>query len=204
MLPTLTVNGTFMREFLSADAPCFALGMIEEGKRQCGLVALRPDKPIPPAVCDGGFRFGHTLRGNASFEVVQFIFEFYGFGTYNALVNPNNPLARAVVTAMVESGDYFFALISDGGATTFRSEIGQGNLTLLKSYLPRIRRSQTTEVQYEKAVASFTRNPDPAGTLLRWVCQDDAEYLNLTEDRLELSPARSPEGGRAGAGKRRV
>ena len=189
MLPILTVNGTFMHEFLSADAPCFALGMIEERKRQCGLVALRPDKPIPPEVCDGGFRFGHTLRGNASFEVVQFMFQFYGFGMYNALVNPNNPLARAVVTAMVESGDYFFALISDGGATTFRSEIGEGNLTLLKSYLPRIRGSTTTEAQYEKEVASFTRNPDPAGTLLRWVCQDDAEYLNLTEDRLELTPA---------------
>jgi hypothetical protein len=189
LLPTLTVNGTFMREFVSADAPCFALGMIEERKRQCGLVALRPDKPIPPAVCDGGFRFGHTLLGNASFEVVHFAFQFYGFGTYNALVNPNNPLARAVVTAMVESGDYFFALISDGGATTFRSEIGQGNLTLLKSFLPRIRRSQTTEAQYEKAVASFTRNPDPAGTLLRWVCQDDAGYLDLTEDRFELTPA---------------
>lgn len=186
MLPTLTVNGTFIREFVSADAPCFALGMIEERQRQCGLVALRPDKPIPPAVCDGGFRFGHALRGNASFEVMHFIFQFYGFGTYNALVNPNNPLARAVVTAMVESGDYFFALISDGGATTFRSEIGRGNLAVLKSHLPRILHSQTTDAQYEKAVASFARNPDPAGTLLRWVCQDDAEYLNLAEDRLEL------------------
>lgn len=188
MLPTLTVNGTFMREFVSADAPCFALGLVEEGKRQCGFLALRPDKAIPPEVCDGGFRFGHTLRGNASFEVVQFIFQFYRFETYNALVNPNNPLARAILTAMVESGDYYFALISDGGATTFRSEIGQGNLAVLKSHLPRILHSKTTEAQYEKAVASFTRNPDPAGTLLRWVCQDDAEYLNLTEDRLELTP----------------
>jgi hypothetical protein len=26
------------------------------------------------------------------------------------------------------------------------------------------------------------------GGLLHWVCQDDAEYLNLTEDRLELTP----------------
>ena len=140
--------------------------MVEERKRQCGFLALRPDKAIPPEVCSDGFRFGHALLGNASFEVVQFVFEFYGFGTYNALVNPNNPLARAVVTAMVESGDYYFALISDGSATTFRSEIAQGNLTVLKSHLPRIRRSQTTEAQYEKAVASFTRNPEPAGTLL--------------------------------------
>ena len=190
LLPKLTVNGTFMREFIAADAPCFALGMAEERKRQCGFVALRPDKVIPPEVCDGGFRFGHTLLGNASFEVVQFVFEFYGFGTYNALVNPNNALARAVVTAMVESGDYFFfALSSNGSATAFRSEIGQGNLAVLKSHLSRIRHSQTTDAQYEKAVASFARKPDPPGTLLRWVCHDDAGYLDLIEDRLELTPA---------------
>jgi hypothetical protein len=132
---------------------------------------------------------GPAFSGVPFLAFTQFVFEFYGFGTYNALMNPNNPLARAVVTAMVESGDYYFALISDGRATTFRSEIAQGNLTVLKSHLPRIRRSQTTEAQYEKAVASFTRNPEPAGTLLRWVCQNDAGYLNLTEDRLELTPA---------------
>jgi hypothetical protein len=188
LLPTLTVNGTFMREFVSADAPCFALGMVEDRKRQCGFLALRPEKVIPPEVCSGGFRFGHTLLGNARFEVVHFAFQFYGFETYNALVNPYNPLARAVLIALVESGDYYFALISDGSATTFRSEIGEGSLAVLKSNLSRIRHSRTTEAQYEKAVASFTRNPDPAAPLLRWVCQDDAGYLNLTDDRLELTP----------------
>jgi len=190
LLPTLTVNGAFMREFVSADAPCFALGLVEEGRRSCGLVALRPDKAIPPEVSDSGFRFGHGLLGNDNFEVVHFAFQFYGFETYNALVNPNNPLARAVLTAMVESGDYFFfALDSNESTTAFRSEIGQGNLMMLKNNLARIRGSKTTEAQYEKAVASFRRNPDPTGTLLSWVCQDDAGYLNLTEDRLELTPA---------------
>ena len=191
MLPTLTVNGSFMREFVSADEPCFALGMVEERKRQCAFVALRPDKFIPPDVCDLGFRFGHSLLGNASFEVVHFAFEFYGFATFNALVNPNNPLARAVVTAMVESGDYFFfALNSNGGVTAFRSEIAHGSLPSLESHLPRILHSQTTDEQYERAVAVFMRNPTPPGTLLRWVCRQDAEYLNLTEDRLELTPAK--------------
>jgi len=180
-----------MREFVSADTPCFALGMVEERKRQCGFVALRPGAIIPPEVCDRGFRFGHSLLGNASFEVVQFVFEFYGFRTYNGLVNPNNPLAQAVLTAMVGSGDYFFfALGSNGSATAFRSEVGQGNLTALKSLLPRIRGSATTEAQYQKAVASFRRNPEPPGTLLDWVCWHDIEYLNLSEDRLELAPAR--------------
>ena len=48
--------------------------------------------------------------------------------------------------------------------------------------------STTTEAQYDTALASFTRNPEPAGSLLRWVCRED-EYLNLAEDRLELTPA---------------
>lgn len=68
--------------------------------------------------------------------MVHFAFECYGFETYNALVNPNNPLARAVLTAMVESGDYFFfALDSNESATAFRSEIGQGSLLMFKNNL---------------------------------------------------------------------
>jgi hypothetical protein len=192
LLPTLTVNGTFMREFVSADAPCFAFGLVEEGNRRCGFVALRPGKAIPRDVSDRGFRFGHGLLGNDNFEVVHFGFEFYGFETYNALVNPNNPLSRAALTAMVESGGYFFfALDSNESVTAFRSEIGQGNLMMLKSNLARIRASTTTGAQYNKAVASFTRNPEPPGPLLRWVCRED-EYLNLAEDRLELTPCLGP------------
>jgi hypothetical protein len=48
-------------EFVSADAPCFALGMVAEGKRRCGFVALGPDKVIPREVSNGGFRFGHGM-----------------------------------------------------------------------------------------------------------------------------------------------
>ena len=153
MLPTLTVNGTFMREFISADAPCFALGLVEDGKRRCGFVALRPGKTIPQEVSNRGFRFGHCLLGNDDFEVVHFAFEFYGFETYNALINPNNPLARAVLTTMAESGDYFFfALDSNERATAFRSDIGQGALMMLKDNLARILGSTTTEAQYDKAL----------------------------------------------------
>jgi hypothetical protein len=189
LLPTLTVNKSFMREFVAADAPCFALGMVEEGKRRCGFVALRPGRVIPREVSNGGFRFGHGMLGNDNFEVIHLAFQFYGFETYNALINPNNPLARAVLTAMVESGDYFFfALDSAESTTAFRSEIEQGNLRTLKMSLPLIQRATTTEAQYDKAVTSFRNNPEPPGPLLRWVCRD-REYLNLTEDRLELTPA---------------
>jgi hypothetical protein len=192
LLPTLAVNAQFMREFISADIPCFALGVVEEGERRYGFLALRPGGVIPSDVANAGFRFGHTLLGNANFEVVHFAFEFYGFETYNAFVNPNNPLVRTVLTMMVESGDYFFfALNANGSATAFRSEIGQGNLSVLKANLSRIQHSGTTDAQYDRAVSFFERHPEPAGELLHWVCRDNVEYLDITKDRLELTAARS-------------
>jgi hypothetical protein len=36
---------------------------------------------------------GHGMLGNDNFEVLHFVFQFYGFETYNALINPNNPPA---------------------------------------------------------------------------------------------------------------
>ena len=149
-------HGTFMREFISADAPCFALGLEEEGKRRYGFVALRLGKAIPREVPDLGFRLGYSLFGNANFEVVHFAFEFYGFETYNALVNPNNPLARVVLEAMVESGDYFFfSLDSNESATASRSEIGQDNLMMLKNNLACIRASTTTRAEYKQSGSVF-------------------------------------------------
>jgi hypothetical protein len=190
LLPRLTVNRQFMSDFLAAESPCFALGMVEEHGRQRGFMALRPDATIPEAVTSGGFRFGHSLFGNAAYEVVHFAFEFYGFSTYNVLVNPNNPLVRTVLATMVESGDYFFFAISEDGHTTaFRSGLGQANLAGLSDHLPRIQRSATTDSQYRNAVAAFARNPQPPGVLLDWVCRDSLDYLDPAADRLELAPA---------------
>jgi hypothetical protein len=96
------------------------------GRAALRFVALRPGRVIPREVSNRGFRFGHGMLGNDNFEVIHFAFQSYGFETYNALINPNNPLARAVLTAMVESGDYFFfALDSAQSPTAFRSEIEQ-------------------------------------------------------------------------------
>jgi hypothetical protein len=188
--PRLTVNRQFIREFLSADPPCFALGMVEERKRQCSFLALRPGEIVPPDISNAGFRFGHALFGNASCEVVHFAFEFYGFKTYNVLVNPNNPLVQTVLTTMVERGDYFFfALNATGSATAFRSVIGHTDVAGLKTHLPRIQRSTTTETQYRKAVALFENNPQPVGALLPWVCRESVASLDLTNDRLDLTPA---------------
>jgi hypothetical protein len=187
--PRLTVNRQFLSDFLAAEAPCFALGLVEERDQQTGFLALRPERDIPSRITNAGMRFGHSLLGTAAFEVVHFAFEFYGFATYNVLVNPNNPLVRTVLTTMVESGDYFFFAVSPGAATAFRSEIGQENLAGLKSNLPRIRTSTTTESQYQHAVSAFARNPEPPGVLLHWVCRDNPAYLDLTADRLDLTPA---------------
>ena len=149
-----------------------------------------PDEVIPSHISNAAFRFGHSLFGSAAFEVVHFAFAFYGFQTYNVLVNPNNPLVQIVLTTMVESGDYFvFVLGLDGGVTTFRSEIGQADLSGLEIPLPRSGGPATTEAQYRKAVAAFEQNPEPPGELLSWVCRDRIDYLDLTRDRLEMTPS---------------
>lgn len=162
---------------------------MRNAKQGAGFLALRPDQAIPQGVTSSGFRFGHSLLGNAEFEVIHFAFDFYGFETYNVLVNPNNPLVQTLVTMMVESADYFFfALDSNASATAFRSEIGHGALASLRNNLPRIRQSRTSDAQYLRAVAQFGKNPDSPGLLLDWVCRDNAEYLDLTNDRLDLNP----------------
>jgi len=187
----LTFNRQFLSAFRAAETPCFALGLVEERKQPCGFVALRPDEAIPPEIASRGFRFGHSLLGNADYEVIHFAFAFYGFTTYNVLVNPNNPLVRTVLTTMVANGDYFFfALNPDGGVTAFRLDIGQADVAGLKTHLPRIQRSATTVAQYRKTVAWFETHPDPVGVLLHWVCRDSVGYLDLTNDRVDWTPAR--------------
>src|SRR5258705_6709637 len=106
-MPKLTVNGQLMRDFMAEESPCFALGLVEERKQPCGFLALRPAEVIPPEISGLGFNFGHALLGTTEFEVIQFVFHFYGFETYNMLVNPNNRLVKKVLMRMVESGDYF-------------------------------------------------------------------------------------------------
>jgi len=189
MLPTLTVNRSFMQAFIAAETPCCALGLVEEAGRPCGLIALRPDKEIPAAITDGGFNFGHSLLGSTAFEVIHFAFEFYGFATYNVLINPNNSLVQAVFERMIDDGDYFFfSLEASGRVTAFRAAIGQETLAGIKAHRARIRQSTTTETEYRQVLASFARHPEPEGVLLHWVCRDTIASLDLAGDRLDLNP----------------
>ena len=190
-LPSLIVNRSFIKEFITADTPCFALGLVEEENRQCGFLGLRPNETIPEEVSGSGFKFGNCLLGNDSYEVLHFSFEFYGFETYNVLLNPNNPLVQAVLKTMIEGGDYFFLALDSNNsrATAFRADIEQQILIHLEANLSRLQNSTTTEQQYLQAQWRFSQNPEPQGKLLNWVCRDNLEYLDLTKDRMALTPA---------------
>ena len=96
-MPELAVNRPFMSAFLAEDPPCLALGMVEEGENRCALLALRLDRALPQQVSAVGFSFGHALFGSGTWEVVHFAFAFYGFATYNVLVNPSDPVAQTVL-----------------------------------------------------------------------------------------------------------
>lgn len=190
LLPKLTLNRQFVQDFIAQEAPCFALGMVEERKQLFAALALRPKVSIPPDITERGFNLGHSLLGTAYFEVIHFAFEFYGFETYNVLLNPNNPLVQAVVGSMIDQGGYFILAIGpDQGATAFRADFGQQDSIGLKDNIHQIRRSTTTDAQYENALAQFRLRPHPPGPILEWVCRRKLAYLDLTQDRLELSPA---------------
>jgi hypothetical protein len=188
-LQQLTMNRHFIEDFLAADAPCFAMGVIEEGERPCAFLALRTGEAIPDDITSKGFNFGHTVLGTSEYEVVQFIFKFYGFKSYNVLVNPNHPLVRTVMDMMIENGEYFFfAISSSGSATSFKKEIHEGSPDDLLVTFRRVKDSTTTDRQYEKAAANFAKKPDPPGTMLTWVCRDEPDYLDLTGDTIQLNP----------------
>ena len=188
--PALVVNRLFMQAFLAADPPCLALGMVEEQQRLCGMLALRLDEAIPTAIADRGFEFGHTLFGTTTFVVLHFVVAFPGFQTYNVLINPNNLVVQAVLRTMLDDGDYFFfALQPQGQVTAFRAAIGSDSLAVLRANRTRLQTSTTTDAQYQQALTSFAARPDPAGVLLPWVCRETVAALDLTTDRMTLTPA---------------
>src|SRR5260370_37183341 len=153
-LPKLTINGQFMRDLMAEESPCFALGLVEERKQACGFLASRPADVSPPEISGLGFNFGHALLGTTEFEVIQFVFHFYRFETYNMLVNPNNRLVKKVLMRMVESGDYFFFAVSPNqSVTAFRSEIGQKSLAALSANLRQLKGSTSTEAEHQRAQA---------------------------------------------------
>lgn len=191
LLPPLAVNRSFMAEFIAAEPPCLALGLVEMDGTECALLALRLEEALPEHVSAKGFAFGHALLGTGSWEVVHFGFQFYGHATYNALINPADTVAKAVLATMVRTGDYVILAVDAErrGTTAFRSDLGTSGLAGLRSNMARIERSTTSEAQYRRAVSQFAVSPEPPGTLLAWACRGDTGQLDLARDRLVLNPA---------------
>ena len=188
--PALVVNRLFMQAFLAADPPCVALGMVEVQQQLCGMLALRLDEVIPSTVADRGFEFGHALFGNTTFAVLHLVFAFPGFQTYHVLINPHNLVVQAVLRTMLDDGDYFFfALQPEGQVMAFRAEFGSDSLAVLRANRARLQASTTTDAQYQQALTSFAAHPEPPGVLLPWVCRETVAALDLTTDRLTLTPA---------------
>jgi len=194
LLPKLMLNKRFVQDFLDASEPCCAVGVIEERKQVSPLLALRPGVTLPDHVFVRGFEFGHSVLGDNNYEIVQFAFEFRGFATYHVLLNPNDPAVCEILRRMVEQRCYFIIAINpDQHVTTFRADVGEAVLTGLIDHLPRLMRSTTSGARYDKVLAQFRRRPEPPGHVLEWVCHGDRSYLDLTTNRMELTPTPMPK-----------
>ena len=192
LLPKLALNRRFVGDFLNAPAPCGALGVIEERKQEYPLLALRPGVVLPQRITQDGFELGHSVLGNSQYEIVHFAFEFRGFATYHVLVNPSDPVVRAVLRHMVERGNYFvLAIGSDQSVTAFRADAGDANLAGLIEHFPRIERSTIDSQQYDNVLTQVRPQPSPAGEMLEWVCRGNVKYLDLAAERMELTPTAS-------------
>lgn len=183
------MNRLFIEDLMAADAPCFALGYVEENGTKSGFIALRPADTIPSSSTDQGFNFGHSVLGFEDSPVLHFAFEFYSHRIYHGLVIPGNPIVQAVLNTMISTKDYyFFAINPDQTVTAFRSRLQNTDLAGLKTNQERFRTVTCMPAQYDKTVKAFTKKPDPSGQVLTWVCRENEDYLDLSEHRLELKP----------------
>ena len=188
-LQRLTVNQLLIRDLMVAQAPCFALGYVEDRKEKCGFIAVRPEIPIPNQVTQQGMNFGHSVLGTSQYKVLHFGFEFYGHATYHGLVPAGNPIIQAVISTMLDTQDYFFFAINpDQTATAFRSQFEAHDLAGLRTNQEQFGEDSCSSEQYERAVETFTKNPDPPGQVMTWVCRNNWDYLDLKKYPLDLNP----------------
>jgi hypothetical protein len=173
LLPKLTVNRSFIEELMNASPPCFALGYVEDRGTITGFIAMRPDETIPSHSTQQGFNFGHSVMGSEEKPCLHFAFNFYGHMTYSGLVQPCNIIAQSVIETMLETKDYFFFAINpDQSVTAFRSQLEDANLSGLKTNMEKFKDINYTEKEYETLVDRFSKNPDPKGKAMKWVCRD--------------------------------
>lgn len=187
--PGLILNRAFMEDFASADAPCFAMGLVEVDGEETGFLAMRPDEAIPSEFLSLGLAFGHRVSAYRDHMLCQFVFSIYGYKQYSALVNPASSMVRQVLDTMLQQRDYFFFILNpDGRASAFRSDLGEENLSGLSDNLPEMYAATTPRNTYEAAVSDFRKAPDPPGPVLTWVCRDNPAYFDLVTDPMVLPP----------------
>jgi len=81
----------------------------------------------------------------------------------------------------------------DQHVTAFKAGVGEVTLSGLMDHYPRIARSITSRATYGRVLAQFRRRTQPSGQMLNCACRSELSYLDLTTDRMELSPAPMPE-----------
>jgi hypothetical protein len=72
--------------------------------------------------------------------------------------------------------------------TAFQADIGNEGLAVLRAHGTRLQASTTTEDQYQRTLTPFVAHPDPAGILLQWVCRETVAAIDLTTNRMALTP----------------
>lgn len=188
-LPRLTVNKLFIQDLMAAQPPCFAMGYVEDRGDKCGFIAMRPETSIPNEITSQGMNFGHSVLGTKEYKVLHFGFEFYAHVTYHGLVPAGHPIIQAVISTMLKSQDYFFFAINpDQSVIAFRSQFEAPDLAGLKSNQEKFGEVRCSLEQYETAVNTFTKNPNPPGQVMQWVCRNNWDYLDIKKFPLELTP----------------
>jgi len=189
--PKLTANRLFINDLMedSIPTPSFAMGVIVENEKTCGFLALKADKQIPVEVTSRGFNLGHGILGTDDYKVAQFSFQLYDYEIFHAIINPSNPIAHHVLSAMIEHSAYHFFIINpDKSVISYRSEFGADDASNIKTNWPQIKNSQTSNTEYNEALRQFSNDPQPPGVMLDWVCRDNLEYLDIQKHPLELAP----------------
>ena len=187
--PRLTVNQLLIHDIMAAQAPCFALGYVEERKEKCGFIAVRPESSIPNKVTQQGMNCGHSVLGTSQYKVLHFGFEFYGHAIYHGLVPAGNPIIQAVISTMLDTQDYFFFAINpDQSVIAFRPQFEDHDLAGLYTNQEQFGEGSCSSEHYESAVKTFTKNTDPPGKVMNWVCRNNWDYLDLKKHPLDLNP----------------
>ena len=182
LLPPLVFNQSFFDSFGEQESPCAALGLVEIRKKETGFIAIKTGQTINSA---NGFELGAQLLGSKDFAMLHLIFSFgQGWGTYDVLLNLNTPAAKKAMSVWEKTGEYFFFVFHDSGMAAFNNKIGQEWHDY--NFFEFTEKANNSASQFERAEKRFTESDIPHGTYLDMVFLNNSDFLDLSQDRLEL------------------